>query len=50
MTWSDEHGARVFCPLTWTVRIVPLKAVQQPILSPAEEAALADLARDEDRE
>lgn len=42
MRWTDEYGAREFCPLTWTVRIVrpPSRRVG---LSPVEEAALADL-------
>lgn len=42
MRWTDELGAREFCPRTWTVRIVP--APLRP-LSHAEEMALADLTR-----
>lgn len=49
--WTDEYGAREFCPLTWTVRIVA-PPVAPPVvkhrLSPAEEVALSDLTRGRD--
>lgn len=47
MRWTDELGAREFCPRTFTVRIVP-----PPLrpLSQAEEAMLAAMTGDIDEQ
>lgn len=43
--WHDEHGYRVFDPMDWTVRVVPLGVVPDAPITPIEAAALADLTR-----